>query len=247
LSYQVGVTEGAPATLPDGKYYWWVWGYNSNNQHSAAWSTLYSFTIDTLAPAAPTLTGPASLSVARNTWPTFMWTAVSGASQYRIEVDQVADAFGSLQYDSGWITGVSHKPPGAPPYGAYEWRMLARDAAGNVSVAYSATRTFFEVTEALPVAPVLVSPASNLMTTDNTPTFYWNAVAGGDTYEIQIDNDSNFSSPVITATGISGLNHTTSWIPNGTFYWRVRAYNSTADGLAESGAWSASRIIKIVP
>ncbi len=68
-----------------------------------------------------------------------------------------------------------------------------------------------------------VTPASP---TDRTPTFSWDRVNGAGAYRIQIDNDSNFSSPIIeldtnanTYTPDEPLIRT---FRDGTYFWRVR-------------------------
>ncbi len=75
-----------------------------------------------------------------------------------------------------------------------------------------------------PITLTLISPVNNLVTTNNLPSFEWNSVAGATSYRIQVDDNSNFSSPTIDeVTAI------TNWIiepgnefGDGTYYWHVR-------------------------
>jgi hypothetical protein len=90
----------------------------------------------------------------------------------------------------------------------------------------------------LPVAPVLVSPASGSSVSITTPTFNWNAVPDATSYEIQVDNSSTFSSPEASGS-VAATWFTSGYLPNGTYYWRVRAKNI----IDESGAWSAARSV----
>jgi hypothetical protein len=71
------------------------------------------------------------------------------------------------------------------------------------------------------------------------PVFAWNAVAGADRYEFEISADAGFNSPVL---GLS-FDHfftkntratLTKTVPNGTYWWRVRAVS--AEGSVS--AWS---------
>ncbi len=90
-------------------------------------------------------------------------------------------------------------------------------------------------------APVLRSPRSGATLNNNMPNFIWQNVAGASSYEIQIDNNNDFSSPEDGANGVPGTNYTSSALPEGTHYWRVRANDVSAN----PGHWSAVRTIII--
>ena len=88
-----------------------------------------------------------------------------------------------------------------------------------------------------PGTPTLVAPTDGSTTDDNTPTFEWNGVIDSDEYQIQIDNNSDFSSPERDET-ITSTDHTpASDLSDGTYYWRVRGHN-TSDGCDAYGLWS---------
>lgn len=92
---------------------------------------------------------------------------------------------------------------------------------------------------ATPVAPGLVAPANGSTTNDTTPAFSWNSVANANEYEIQVDNNSNFSSPVIDQTRtVTNFTPGTALAP-GTYYWHVGG-NNTAGGCNQLGPWSAT-------
>lgn len=81
----------------------------------------------------------------------------------------------------------------------------------------------------VPAAPVLVSPA-NGGTASTTVTLQWNAIAGAAEYQVEVDDNADFGSPVFDAvvTGttaqVSGLDVETQ------YYWRVTASNSCGPG-----------------
>ena len=90
-----------------------------------------------------------------------------------------------------------------------------------------------------PTAPALVSPENETLTNNNRPTFTWNAVTYGVTYQIQIDDTPDFSSTVRDET-VAGTQYTstvtlTDWT---TYSWRVRAFN--VNGV--SGPWSTGSL-----
>jgi hypothetical protein len=89
-------------------------------------------------------------------------------------------------------------------------------------------------------APTLVSPANGSLLNNAAPQFQWNAVDGAETYRIEIDNNSNFSS-VDRASNQAGTTYTPSpALGNARYYWRVRAINNEG-----SGPWSAVRNVVV--
>ena len=104
-----------------------------------------------------------------------------------------------------------------------------------------------------PPVPTLSGPIDGAATNDTTPTFTWNSVTDPDgdpvTYEIQVDDNSNFSSPVSlspTATGLSTTTYTPTTTltvgaaPGTVYFWRVRA----TDGAATSNFSSVRSVFE---
>jgi hypothetical protein len=91
-----------------------------------------------------------------------------------------------------------------------------------------------------PTTPSLLSPPNGSTTNDNTPTFDWTDVTdpSGATYTLEIDNDSNMSSPILVKSGLATSEYTLTELEalgNGTWYWHVRA----VDGAGNVGVWSS--------
>jgi hypothetical protein len=92
--------------------------------------------------------------------------------------------------------------------------------------------------------PTPVSPAPNA-SVQALPAFGWNAVAGADRYEFALAADAGFNAPVLgRGEGQFFTKNTRATvkktIPNGTYWWRVRA-------IAAGGAvspWSAPRSLR---
>lgn len=85
--------------------------------------------------------------------------------------------------------------------------------------------------------PTLNSPSNGTIITDDTPAFDWNPSGGATQYQIQIDNDTNFSpalTDVITTT--TSYTQTTS-LSVDTYHWRVRS-GDTVNWSEWSSAWS---------
>jgi hypothetical protein len=88
-----------------------------------------------------------------------------------------------------------------------------------------------------PSAPSLYSPSNGSSTCDNTPTFDWGSVSGAQSYSIQVDNDSDFSSPEIDAITYNTYYIPTTSLSTGTYYWRVRGSNDCGTS-GWSSAWN---------
>src|SRR6185369_12109053 len=87
-----------------------------------------------------------------------------------------------------------------------------------------------------PTAPALLSPASNAKVAQPI-NFDWSDVSGATSYEIQIDDSSNFTAPLTLSQSVSASQTTITGLPAQRLFWRVRAFNSA--GVA--GPFSASR------
>ncbi len=113
--------------------------------------------------------------------------------------------------------------------------------ATSGSVSRTATLTVNPSASGALPAPTLVSPAADArFNSGQTIVFDWSDVAGAASYLIQIDNQSNFSSPTVSQT-VSASSFSTSTLPRTRMWWRVRAID--ASGLA--GAWSSTRRFEV--
>lgn len=77
----------------------------------------------------------------------------------------------------------------------------------------------------IPTAPIL-NPIVISSTSPNTYTLSWNNVANATSYTLQSATTSNFAHPVVVAQG-SMVSQTFNNQPNGTYFYRVSASNST--------------------
>ena len=92
-----------------------------------------------------------------------------------------------------------------------------------------------------PAVPVLISPADGASTSDSTPYLDWSKVTGSSTvhYRLQVDNNADFSSPVVNKTSVSYSYYTvTTTLAKGTYYWRVRAVDASGRMSDWTDSWS---------
>ncbi|MDH5507078.1 MAG: zinc-dependent metalloprotease [Anaerolineae bacterium] len=124
------------------------------------------------------------------------------------------------------------------------------DCDADNSLTLNNTRTtvanFRDSTCAAPGVPTLLTPANGASTADTTPTFDWSDVAGAYNYQIQVDNNADFSSPEVNLlTPIVTSTHTpSSPLADAVYYWRVRSHKNTS-GCYKFSAWSTTRTLTI--
>jgi hypothetical protein len=129
-------------------------------------------------------------------------------------------------------------------YNGNAWGVRLIDAAdleGDTSIAlfihsnrssisyYSSSHTlkYAFQTEATVSPPTLSSPINGASISDSTPHFDWSSVTGADSYEIEVDDSSGFTSPVIDTSVISSEYTPTTALANGTYYWHVRTVDNS--------------------
>jgi hypothetical protein len=71
-------------------------------------------------------------------------------------------------------------------------------------------------------APTLVSPTSDATLITDSPSFSWSAVTDATYYELEIATNTQFS-PLVVGQALAGTTYSALPLPNGTYYWRVRA------------------------
>jgi hypothetical protein len=227
--------------LSPGIYQWivraWDWAGNvSDNQ--APWT----FIIDITGPSAPSLLIPENGASTNATNIYFDWTDAtddySGVDHYHIQVDNDPD-FSSPKAED--FTSASYIWLSIDSDENYFWRVRAIDRAGNAGE-WSQVFCFMRDTGA-PPAPTLSTPVNGYITDNTTITFSWSRVtdvsnsptgevSGIRYYELWVDNDLDFSSPVILENLTD--NYVSHTFTDENYVWRVRAW----DWAGNAGAWS---------
>lgn len=122
--------------LRDDNYSWKVVGINEWGETS---SSVWTFTVDTIQPGAPTLISPTNGLHVDNT-PVFDWSDVADAHRYGILVDNDAD-FSTPKISADDVSLSTYTPEITLENGTYSWRARAYDNAGNAGP-FSSTWTF---------------------------------------------------------------------------------------------------------
>ena len=123
----------------------------------------------------------------------------------------------------------------------YKGASLVADMRAVSSYMFSAapSTTAFKIVVS---RPALVSPTPGSIVSP-TPTFTWTSVSdpSGITYQIQIDDSEDFSSPVYDVAGLTG---TTLTLPSedalavGAYFWHIEAKNGSNEFRGLSDTWN---------
>ncbi|MDR2973689.1 MAG: Ig-like domain-containing protein, partial [Propionibacteriaceae bacterium] len=143
-------------------------------------------TVDSAAPAAPVITGPANGSTTGDSTPTITGTGEPGAT-VTVSVDGVPVGQTTVQPDGTW----SLTPTTPLADGPHTITARQTDPAGNPSPEASSQ---VKVDTATPSAPVILTPANGSTTTDTTPTITGTGEPGS-TVTVSVDG-----TPIGTAT-----------------------------------------------
>ncbi|MBK0403045.1 T9SS type A sorting domain-containing protein [Adhaeribacter sp. BT258] len=221
------------------KYYWRVRAINTTG--ASNWSSVRSFTtVPVPIPAAPTLNLPATAATGIALPAALSWNAVLNAATYRVQV-ATSSGFGTIVSDVSNITTLNSAVSGLNYSTQYFWRVRAVNSSGSSS--WSSSRSFTTMPIPMPVAPVLVAPASSATGISNPPTLSWNTGDYAESYQLQVATAADFLTPVSDIANITTLSSSVSglnWVTQ--YYWRVRSVN--ASGVS---SWSEVRSFTTMP
>jgi len=199
---------------------------------------------DAAPPPTPTLLSPANDSVITSLPIIFDWSDVSDSLSppvmYQLQISTDPN-FAIIRLSSN--TFNSQCVVNNLLSGTYYWRVCAKDNAGNRSNWSEGRKIIVSVSNVdimPPEAPKLHSPDNYATLTSLSIVFKWYEVIDESlpiTYELQVDNNSSFESPVISLYNLQGTTCTVKINNNGLYYWRVRA----KDGSGNVSEWSFPR------
>ena len=217
--------------LADGRYYWRVQAKNEAGE-VGSWSKVYYFTVDTKPPDIPVLRSPINPKIVTGT-PTFQWYKSSGAKYYQFEYSLAADdPENNYMYRSDVSRYYYLRPPAMETMTTYYWFARAGDKAGNWSD-WSEPFTV-SIVPPTPSRPAATAPKNGSLSVDTTPELTWNAANYAVSYHIQVSTSSRFTTIVQEMDDITNLAYIAGELPDGRYYWRVRAVNA----IGNYGGWS---------
>ena len=224
-----------PPKLADGVYYWRVNSTNSLS-NTGNWSAVWRVTVNQLIPYVPSLITPVDGATDSTGIPVFGWNSAQNSANYEIAIDDNTD-FSSPEINSSSST-LNYSPIAPLLNGEYFWRVRGVNIFDTPGP-WSTVQTL--IVNVSPDAPELLTPQDNDSNDSGLPTFTWEEVGQGIAYQVQIDDDIDFNSPVFDDLNDSLERVLTTPLPNGVYYWRVRGFNR----FNLPGTWSNVRIVTI--
>ncbi len=234
VDVQTVAARFTPTTqLPNGNLYWRVATVDAGGvvgTYAAYRQLLNEWSPPTLVSpdSGETLSFPSESAV-------FTWNPVAGAQSYTLQVSS-SNTFGAgtVDYTTPNTTYSLTEPATAGT--TVWWRVRAASGTDAVS-GWANARSF---TYAWPSTPTLRAPADSSTVVDTH--FAWDPVAGAKNYQIQISPNGDWTNNVTKdVTTFATAYSPSAPLLNGSYYWRVRAFDAAGHAGTWSETWSATR------
>jgi hypothetical protein len=160
-----------------------------------------------------------------------------------------SESGGDILYSESLTSNIAFGPTHTLIKGTYNNVSSIKDKYSSEVVIIASTNTQAVgvlatdgVVEVVPQPPLLASPANSATEVGVSPTLFWNASGGANSYQAQVSTSSAFSTTIFNQSGITGTSASLSGLANNTtYYWRVRAANAAGNS-AWSSVWSFTTV-----
>ena len=223
-------------------YYWQVRAKNSNGTTYADGpvTAFWSFTVN-VPPGAFTKISPANGATSVGTSVTLYWTA----SPYMTSYEYCLDTTNDNACTSSWVNNTNQRSvtlSGLNRGTTYYWQVRAKNSNGT-AYADGPVTAFWSFTVNVPPDPFnKLSPVNSATSSGSTVTLYWTASTGMTNYEYCIDTTAGNTCTTSWVNNTNRRSVTLSGLStNTTYYWQVRAKNSSGTTYADGSAavfWS---------
>jgi len=234
--------------LNNGVYHWKVTATDEPSNSSTAGPRQFTIGPADITPPTFSVTLPPSGGT-YNVLPTLnlQFNDNLGLNRGYYQIDGCTGSWLELwSYNSGSSDTSVVWPVPSVSQGTHNIYFKVSDDAGLINVDSCSYSWSFTYDNIPPEVPVLLTPADNSITNDNTPDFGWTATAGGGVYTLQYSTDVGFVSGVTTVPDLVTAYYTpVVALSDGMWYWRVKARDQAGNESDYSGAWSFT--VDIVP
>jgi hypothetical protein len=175
--------------------------------------------------------------------PTLAWRPITGATLYRVDI--AADPQFNNLVEQEVVTSTSwtsRKPlPDNQIGGGYYWRVVWGNGASTENLGLLVDEDVVPVAQFKKQTQVTLGSPQNGGILQDPPLLTWNSVPGIARYDVELSSDGSFADATTRKSTIFGLGAVPGAmqdadrrLPDGTWYWRVRA----VDGGDKGQTWS---------
>ncbi|MFW5469224.1 hypothetical protein ACOCJ4_04175 [Knoellia sp. CPCC 206435] len=184
-----------PDPKADGTYFWRVRAQLSNGLYTA-FSTAWRYKIGPLRKVLNVTPANNENGALRDV--VLEWDAVPGAKTYDLQVS-TDDQFNTIVDTRVGIKSTRYSPSTTYLNDQYYWRVRARNNLDQTFDWSDAAVTRYNFQRNWPTAPQLLKPANVLTPAASDDfSFQWTPVDHATTYQLDVGNDPNFSTPNVT-------------------------------------------------
>ena len=223
-----------PGLQSNTTYHWHVQAVLGDNTKVDSSGGHWQFTTAPGVPAAFSKIDPINYVIKTALPVTLTWGASSAGVTYYYCVDSLPSCTPSIPV--GTATSVSWSPSPEPAGGiaTYYWQVKAVNSQGTTFADGGADGSF--IIDIKPGAFAKTGPASGTQAS-MTPTLSWGVSAKATSYEYCISETQNCSSSWVNVGNTNSKTLSTPLNASTTYYWQVRAKNSTITTEANGGTW----------
>ncbi len=218
-----GTTINATFTnlLKSTTYYWRVRAIYAD---TSKWS-VFSFSTNDGHIASPVLLKPSDNAFNQPLTPTLSWKEITGATSYRIQVDENSDFPAKPLINTTANRGNYKISASTLLYKKlYYWRVKSKTTKD--SSAWSDTFSFSTIGN-MPDTPELYYPVYGAINQMPNSLLLWEQISGSAKYIVQIDTDSLFPNPDIDSSITVNQKNASNLKFGVKYFWRVKAKNAT--------------------
>lgn len=201
------------------------------------YSNIISFTT-TIGPVQ--LISPNNGSIGVSLTPTFVWSILSGASSYQLQISTKSNDWTSPIIDEPNINTNTYILQFPLNYNTtYYWRV--RGISSTEIGDWSTIRSFSTIIS----APNLIYPPDNATWVDLIPQFVWGTVTGATSYNLQLSTNYNdWNNLIINFEDIQSNTYISpvQLANNTTYYWRM-----SSNSIAGKSNWSTIKSFRTLP
>jgi Viral BACON domain len=221
-------TSTLTKSIPAGSYVWYVkTNFDAGCSSTTSQPAHFSVSNASCPTTAPTLVSPANGATNVAVPVTLAWTAVTGATGYKVYVQGTSGGPTLI----GSTTDATRLITSSIPQGTVQWAVVA--TFDNCPQVQSQPFTFSTATQNCPTAAAtLLAPANGAANVANPVTFDWSDVSGAKQYRVLVSIDGGSATPV----GLTSDSQLTVSVPGSSIEWWVETLFDNCPSVSSSHA-----------